>query len=723
MKRFSSVLCLVAAVGFAAEGGTVKVWNGGNAGDWHGAASWAETDGSASTPPGEGDDAAVQGTAAISLEGTGYAKSLTVTGEGTDAAVGGGADARLRVGGRIEVGAGARLEVSTKVQNNGDALVKEGKGELKLSGDNAGNLDGDIEAREGVTEFASAAALGNPSSAGYLKVGNSTFRYTGAERAETMRKLRLGSALPAILDIQGDMWFKDFGVEVDAADAGIVKIGGGTLRLDMPEGKTVLSVHEKATRGPNAYVKDNISPVNGELPDWKGAAQFTVLDGRVEIRGKGRDKTRVLQPHHTGIGGSGVASPGGAELYLKDLRFDQGTLPGFHIYLDNFSFNSRSKGARLVLDNAEFYCNTIKLGGLVNGSIPAGTKYTPTIAITNSTLEISYAAEFPVYGNNYVKFAAIVAENGVFRHSGLTQRGIYFKTEVDVRVESGGVLEAKRHAAIMLTDSAWGKMRFSGGGKLDASLLISESTTRRTDFEFDGGVAVFSGDGKLSATYNAGASGFVVGEGGMELAVEAGVRHLMAIPMRGEGMVRKTGEGTLALTNAMKSATAAADEAVAMVQNGGGMTVEAGEVVLASPGVTDRGSRFALREGTALDLGGGDWETDGVVGGPGVMKNGVFCGALKAATGVGEGPVQVDGTVEFAGGAVDVDFGLAADYAATTPMAGIGVAVLGEGVEFWGVEWRAVNIGSSNTCRFTYNASTRTVKATVMRSGMTIIVR
>ena len=677
----------------AAAGGD-KVWTGGASGSWNAAAGW--------TPAGAPthNDAALVGDAAeISLSAPGEVASVAVT-AAVNVAVGGASP--LYVASAIDVTNGASLAVSVPVRNAGGTVEKGGTGTLTLSGDSLDTFSGNWRLSRGVTEFSSAAAIGSDSTAAAaLAVSNCTFRYSG-EAAEIERPWQLTSDLPTIFDIAGDLTFKNFKISHTPPDGGIVKLGAGTLTLDMPSGATTISWQKNAPRKTNVDVSGTFTQVNGETVDWNGLGQLTVLEGRLAIVGKGKTVTTVKQEHHGGIGGSGYVASAAPELYLKDLSINMGSGNGYHTLMGQ-QLAAGSAAPKLVLDNANATFNGLNIGH----SKASGNSDVvhPVLAVTNGKLNVTWQFQIPNAVGGIEPIVRVGA-GGILALDTSTASGSFsFYNKVDARIEDGGQIYVSGPQNLYFGGSASGELVFARGGGMKVCRFLALNSSNKAEIVLDGGYAQFLKNGGISSADYPAKSGIRAEAGGGELIVASGVSHALAIPLRG-GRFAKTGAGTLVITNDVRVASQSSGvptytpvaAATVMVANTGGVEVAQGTLRCVA-GTTDSNSRFS-----GVGTLSGEFTEFFLDVAPGATDALTF--SNLTATKV---------TVDF--GRKDTDTFNWRD--APTAV----VAKIATQAEFDAIQWRSVNRGAGMTVDIRYDSAAGAAVATFRPSGGIIIFK
>ena len=674
-----------------------RTWTGTAGTSWHEEENWDP----AAVPTG-GDDVTVAASATLAVADLAAVRSLAV-GAGASVAVTG--KGPIRVGAGVDVPEGASLDWAVPLLGVGGAFEKRGAGQLTVSGDQGATMQNDWRLVGGRTVFTSGAALGaDTTSAAALTLSNNTFRYTG-EAAEVRRPVTLLGELPCMFDIVGDLTFRDFRMAFAQGDAGLVKTGAGTLTLQVPSGTTTLSVLTASPRKGNVDVTGVFAPsAAGEVANWDGAGQFSVLDGCVEIVGAGKAASTVNQEHQGSIGGSGWSSATAPELRLRDVTFKQGGNGGYHLLMDQQTV-AGSKGARLVLDNADMECNGLYVGfNKKNGNAET---VRPSLAITNGTLKITWQLNIPSDGGAGMAPVVRVGAGGRICRTGDTKSGgVWFSHTLDARFEDGGTLEVAQPQCVYFGGSATGEVVFARGGGLTTSRFLALNGTTSAALVFDGGFAAFTQDGGISAGTPT-ATCLRADAGGGELRVGAGVSHALALPLTGTGTFTKTGAGTLVLTN---------DLAITESHDANWTKIFSFEETgVTTPKLVNAGG-LVIAEGTVRCVAGTVPERTRVAG-TGTLS-GVFTSlTLAVEPGATEALTFADLTAQT----VFVDFGVAADAAPLPVGTRTAVAHLDDAARFGAMAWKGGSVGAGRLVTFT--CEEQTVVATVTSGGTMLILR
>lgn len=672
-----------------------RTWTGAAGTSWHEEENWDP----AAVPTG-GDDVTVAASATLAVADLAAVRSLAV-GAGASVAVTG--KGPIRVGAGVDVPEGASLDWAVPLLGVGGTFEKRGAGQLTVSGDQGATMQNDWRLVGGRTVFTSGAALGaDTTSAAALTLSNNTFRYTG-EAAAVRRPVTLLGELPCMFDIVGDLTFRDFRMAFVQGDAGLVKTGAGTLTLQVPSGTTTLSVLTASPRKGNVDVTGVFAPsAAGEVANWDGAGQFSVLDGCVEIVGAGKAASTVKQEHQGSIGGSGWPSATAPELRLRDVTFVQGGGGGFHLLMDQQTA-AGSRGARLVLDNADMTCNGLDIGyNKINGNAET---VCPELTITNGTLDISWQLRVPV--NSGMAPVVRVGAGGLIRRKSTTAAGgVWFSHTLDARFEDGGTLEVTLPQCVYFGGSARGEVVFARGGGLTTSRFLALNGQTEAALVFDGGFAAFTQDGGISAGTPA-ATCLRADAGGGELRVGAGVSHALALPLDGTGTFTKTGAGTLVLTNDL-AITASYDKNWVQI-------FSFAETGATTPKLVNEGG-LVVAEGTVRCVAGTVPERTRVAG-TGTLS-GVFTSLTLA---VEPGATEALTFANLTAQTVFVDFGVAADAAPLPVGTRTAVAHLDDAARFGAVAWKGGSVGAGRLVTFT--CEEQTVVATVTSGGTMLILR
>jgi hypothetical protein len=647
-------------------------WNAGT-GVWGLSGNW--------TPAGvptHNDVATVESDAAITMDAAGAVGSLAVQTAVPVTLSGGDA---LYVADGVSVVEGGSLTVSAPVRNS-STLVKDGPGTLTLVGTNTVTMSGDWRLNRGVTAFTSAAALGaHSANASAITISNCTFRYAG-EATSLTRPLRIAGEYCAVLDIVGDLTFDDLKVSyADTVGGGIVKTGTGTLTLNAPSGTTFLSVRGAEGRSGNQDVYGTFAPSNGEVTNWNGVGQFSVLDGKVLVQGQGKDVSTVKQEHHCSLGGSVWNTTVAPELYLKDVTYVVGSGNGYHMLVDVL-IKQGCPAAKLILDNAHLTANGLYIGY----NKQSGNTDTPqtTLAITNSTLDITWMFRAPSASGMAPMIR--IGQGGLMRRVTSTQAGgVYFDHNLDVRVEDGGCIEVGTPQNLYLGGNAKGDLVLANGGGIKVHRFLAQNGSTAAAVAFDGGYAQFTLNGGISTVVNPAITCFRADAGGGELITAAGVTHTLAIPLRGTGRFTKAGAGTLVFTNDLTVSMvdnlpvySELASSTVKIANGGGFEVAEGTVKCVA-GTTDAASRFSGVGTLAGSFGILTLDVDAEA------TDGLTFADLTATQVVADFGRERDDPVPSGGSAV--------------------VAKIGAGASFTGMAWRAKNLGADRAADFVCDAN------------------
>ncbi len=665
------------------------MWNAAS-GNWNASGNWSPVG-----VPSHNDAVTVAAGAAITMDAVGSAESIDVV-TTSPATVAG--ESSLTVTKGVSVVADGSLTVSAPVLN-ADGLEKNGPGTLAFAGANRRTLFGDLALYGGVTEFKTASSLGADSDrTSALTISNCTFRYSG-EATEMMRPLRIAGEYCSVLDIAGDLTLNSARVSYAAGKGGgVVKTGAGTLTFEFPSGTTELSVRGADGRGTNQDVGGSFAPENGEVKNWNGVGQFTVLDGKVVLKGQGKAATTVNQQHHCSVGGSGWNPMVAPELHLKDVTYFVGSGNGFHMLVDT----QTAKGmpaAKFIVENSNVDANGLYIGF---NKISGNADIVRTLfAITNGTVDVRWY--FCAPNNAGMEPIVRIGKGGLLRRSSTTTAGgVTFNHTYDVRVEDGGCIEVASPQNLYFEYNSSGDFVLANGGGIKVHRFLTCNYNTTADVTFDGGYAQFTLDGGISTAKYPAKTCFRASAGGGELRVAAGVSHALAIPLKGTGLFTKTGAGTLVITNDttytmannLPSYTLLTSQHV-KIENDGGVRIDEGTLRCVA-GTTGDKSRFS-----------GTGTLSGVFG---VVR-------LDVADDATDGLTFADLTATQ----VVADFGHAADDPVTTGGRAV-VAKLGADVAFESLAWRAVNLGDGKVAQFACDAD-GVVTATFRSTGMTIFIR
>ena len=676
----------------SAAAGGAKTWNGGAVGSWNADANWDPTG-----VPTHNDDVTIGRAAAIMVSE--QSAAATISSPAANVTIAGGSPLYIATG--VDVAEGGTLTASAPVRNATGTIAKGGKGTFNLAGDNTATFTGDWRLERGVTEYKSAAALGaDTSSAPGISISNCTFRYSGAA-TEIERPWRLIGEYPSVFDIAGDLTFNNFKVSNVQGDGGFVKLGAGTLTLNVPSGTSTISWWKSATRKGNSDIGGIYATNCGETSGWDGLAQMTVLEGRLAIIGQGKTVTTVKQEHHGGIGGSGYVASVPPELYLKDVAITLGSGSGFHLLMGQ-QMAAGSAAPQLILDNANATCNGLYVGyNKVNGNADV---MRPVLAVTNGTLNITWNCTIPNDVGGIEPIVRIGAGGVLSRDAYSAAGGITFTRQIDTRVEDGGQIYVTSPQNLYFGGTASGDLVFACGGGMKVHRFLGLNASTKAELVLDGGYAQFTLNDGISTMKNPSQCGIRADAGGGELIAASGVTHALAIPLRG-GHIVKRGAGTIVFTNDL-SVTMSNNlpvysplgSSTVKIANTGGLEIAEGTIRCVA-GTTDAASRFS---------------------GVGTLSGEFDAFTLAVEPGATDALTFADLTATR----VTVDFGRAAgETIRVRDMPETVVAKVANEAAFRAISWKGVNCGDGIVSEFRYDAAAGVVRARFRSTGVVIIFR
>jgi hypothetical protein len=469
----------------------------------------------------------------------------------------------------------------------------------------------------------------------------------------------------------------------------------------VPEGTTTLSVFKNSPRKGNADISGSFVPVKGETANWNGVAQMTILDGTLKVVGKGKDVSIVKQEHHGGIGCSAHDSTTPPTLYVKDVKFIQGSGSGFHLLMGT-EMKKSSQAPRLIIDNANMECNGLYLG--YNVWADAGIKQ-PVLTITNGSLNVTWQALIPNNSARLCPYVRIGKGGELQRHGSSAAGGIWFYSHFDARIEDGGIISVREPQSLYLGDSAVSNLIFAAGGGMRVTRFLGMGANYKADFVLDGGWVEFITDNGISTVNKPDASSLYIDDDGGELIVAGATTHYLASPLRGPGKAVKKGTGTLILTNDLsvsisnnKPVYAERQTNNVKVQNAGGIEIAEGTLRCAA-GNADAQSRFS---------------------GKGVLEGDIPEFILEVEPGAEEGLDLTSLDTQK----ITLDFGCEGEEKVNyheTPSSV--VAKVADLTMFNSITWRVRNCGDGMTAELSYDAATQLVTAQFKPSGFMVFIR
>lgn len=587
----------------------------------------------------------------------------------------------------FDVAAGTTLALNGPLVASTIQVTRTGNGTFVLGTANP-DYRGAWSLAGGFHRFADAAAFGAAIDQD-VELVSGTLQYTGANPGTLDRPVITHGAsdLARVVIDAGAGLTLSKGLVSRAG--GLVKTGGGALELDYPAGTLNLGTGDNNQNNGDGYVSS--LPSDGTSPSASGAtsgAGLQIFDGVVRVKGAGVANTTVNQRQKTWIGTGYAAQSAPVALEIEDVTYNQGGASRALVVGGNVA-SGKDNRPSLLVKNAALSGNTLQLGN--DGAVSY-----PSVAVTNATVEMIYEVTIGQENNNVHPVMRIGAGGTIRqnRPSG-SATGIVLNRNVDVEVADGGKLETVRGSAasncgVKFNSGAYGRMRFTAGGTLRTYMFTaanSPTQEKHVEMVFDGGVLSMAGNGSTSlgtSPYQV----FTVGDGGMEIALGAGIAHGFATPFTGKGTVVKTGGGTLTL---LPCAVAGHD----VVETDGGLEV---------------------REG-AVNLGGETIAVSGIWG-AGSVTNGTLTGTIVAKRGAADVLTLGEGLTARGGLAVSVT---ADDPETLAINQVIPVArVEGADVDVSGWRCRVANDELRGECSLSGGVVYATLKS---RSGMTIIFK
>jgi hypothetical protein len=714
----------VARLAVVARVTTSATWTGATSGAWGTPENWqgnvvpnADSD---ATFPSDAANRAVSSSAEAALYAMRIAGDYTFGGTGPyapdviEVAAGGSAEFSAAVSPKntalYNVGEGAALKfVASLTSENGSmSASKEGSGLLDLAV--ASPLwAGDWTLNGGMTRLAASGALGTLVDAAVgVTIGPATLSFTNAPSAYTRSfTFNPGAQKAAVFDTGADAALAG---SFNSLSGGLVK--RGTAKLTLKGGTGTFELETDQMGGAvNADPSTTVTiPANGDSPTKDGLGGLTVLEGVMRLDGNGSASTIFKQTHHLMIGAiyNAAANP---EVEVANCRFNQGG-GGYH--LDVGGGTPVVTGATVptlrAVEGGYVSANGIKVGnrGHVSGS---ALDVRPTMCATNGILEATYAFLLGTSGDSHVKAVLRAGEGGVMRvtrnsavdMANNTLSGILWQGDVDAEIADGGWLglSSAGNWGFCLYDNAIGEMRFVRGGKMRTPRITSYGTSAKNEvrFVFDGGVLELIASGE-SVVSGAAKRSFRLDGAGVEVVVGSGLRHVVEMPVNGEGGLVKSGDGefVLGVGKTIASAAVTNDSGLVTANWTGGTQVKGGTLTIEA-GAAREDLAVDVDDGATLSLVGS--QTLGAISGGGTIAGAAAAGdpaptlACTVSTPWDEANPGLPLFENITLSSVTVDFN-APDGEAYKTGDVVPVARLGEGASTDLRAWNTVNAGRSS---------------------------
>ena len=603
---------------------TEHVWTGGKSSDWQTVGNWT------GGVPGLLGNAVFGAVAnsSVRIDSAAEAASLSFT-SGTDYTFAGGGslavyrDVTMSAGGSatfappvaltgdqtFDLPAGSRLAFDGGLAGDVMSVAKSGPGELSIGGEtiafNVWTVTG------GRLSFTAPLAFGAGESPAKVTIGPATMSYAGDGDAVMGGGLAAdpGAWRFAIANVTSRMTVGNFSL----ASGGFLKTGAGELVLDLPAGVCRLPAGTKNDVGGSDPV---VLPDSGDSPDmtanaqWNNLSSFTVLEGRLTLKGRGADKSVVNDAAFLFVGSDYAAARANAELVLDGLTLNQGG-SGMHLHVGHLGVTGGGynepklivrNGARLVANGIYVSCSKNDPQAKLAAELTVDGAGSAVVASYSMSLGINNAGDAP---------RVIVRDGGLIQ----TPR-IGLNRNVSMTVCSNGRFEqtspspgngglgfgANGHGTGCVTVSDGGVLRVS---KLYSSNWAGDGKSVMTN---DGGLVEFLlSDISAFAKPSMCASGYqtlVAGPANAAFAVGSGLCHEIAFPITGPGAVVKRGDGTLVIGRVRDvQSVGLADADIAGLQNAGGIRCEQGTLVVTN-GAIAAAVPIDVSAGARVDLDG-----------------------------------------------------------------------------------------------------------------------
>jgi hypothetical protein len=580
--------------------------------------------------------------------------------------------------------------------------MKDGSGLLELAAASPA-WEGDWSLSGGMTRISAAGALGVLSDITLsTTIGAATLSFTNEPSAYTRTFVfNPGTSKAAVFDTGIDATLSG---TFTATSGGFLKRGEASLTLNGTIGQHEIEV-DRMGGNVNSDPSGNVSlPANGDSPDVGGLGGLTILEGTLRLTGQGAGKTEFKATHHTMIGSTYNASCSPV-LEVANCRFTQGS-GGYHFEVGGTTPAATSAIAPTlrVLDGGHVAANGIKLAN--RGHTSGSVEVSPTLAVTNGTVEASYAYLMGTSGDSKIKAVIRAGADAVMRvtyNNSMLMGGILWQGDVDAEIADGAWfgLPNRLSNGFYLYQRSCGEMRFLRGGKMLAPKIISsrDAPTGVSTFVFDGGVLQFNAS-EESIVNGPDKRTIRLDGDGVEVVVGSGLSHLLEIPVNGAGALVKSGVGELVLGVGRTLTTSDAvtnDSGVLTANWTGGTRVAEGTLTVAA-GAAREDLAVNVDEGAVLAISGS--QTLGAVSGGGTVAGVVLEGgsapSLSCTISIpwGEESPAYPTFENVALGSVTVDFNAPAGETYKTGDR-IAVAKIGEGATTGNLRsWKTANAGS-----------------------------
>jgi hypothetical protein len=481
-------------------------------------------------------------------------REIKVSGEGSSVVYQGGVNIEGYL--NIHADAGASIVFNSSISCDYALIERTGTGSVKLNAPNP-DFSGVWSISGGITEFTDPLAFGGDAckAESFTFVGG-TLKYSGEQSARLERNFIIATGSDGgrvVLNASNPLTLAG---SFNSTGGSLVKVGDEALTLDMVSG-----VHKIGSADSNvgdSFVTEIKG--NGTSPSSNGYAGLQILEGKMVLKGAGKDYTVVNQTQTTCIGNSWKDQSSSAELEIEDVTFNQGG-PMRQFHVGSGVYSGAPNSPKLMVRNANVYGNTLSVG---NG---AALMY-PEVYISNSLVKMEYAVNFGSASDNV--YPKVVIDKGgemlQFR-SRSSAYGLALNRNVDVVVKNGGCLssalggaEANNYAGLVLEENSFGTLLVENGGKLKVDKITDKNTkateSRRVDIVFDGGILEMTSGSILTTSFKVpDYHGFTTRNKGVNILIPSGLTHIFAAPFRGNGNVVKTGAGQLGIKNGVNNFT------------------------------------------------------------------------------------------------------------------------------------------------------------------------
>ena len=557
-----------------------------------------------------------------------------------------------------------------------------------------GTLSGDIALGGGTLKLLSPAVV---APGGAMVMTRGTLEGDAEGLSISRSQTTVNSDNPVVVRATRDMSIVG---SLSMTSGGILKLGSGALAITLPAGTHALSASAGATAN---LLNQPALDEYGNMTGWGGCVGVNVFDGTLEISGAGSAATTLNLTRIVAVGSRCVRTAPPA-LVLKNVTFASSGA----MMVGAYSTQDQVSCPPSIVLADDVSCNVGGSFYLGYHDTQRGASY---LTVSNSTLAVaggcwipeSAATDFSGTSTVFVCRGGRIVSTST---SADASKGIHLG-KCRMRIEDGGELDGGSLMPITFDrankDSAeilalrGGVIRAAGflGANTNYVTKTSSVTAGGTVVALDGGTVELVAGG-VSQSANPDRNYFRLDAGGGNFSVGEGLVHRIAMPVKGDGALTKTGAGVLRLA---KVVDRQADDAV----------TETSEPAAQWTGGT-------CVAGGTLDL-GGETVALGNLSGGGVVSNGtVSCTISVAADGTSAVPTFAAATLAKVRVSVDTSAG-EPSVGDEIPVAAIGPGVVCD-VSSWTLSPRLAKVSANFVER-----GGMVVAQMVSKKGVVLLVR